>query len=245
MEIIKWCFLDSNEESKALNQMDSLPLVPSHRGDDGNNSRARYRVYGVVESVGPVSIVPCTMAASISELNSSSKVSMLGFVVQLMCCECRLCGSKELINDLESGNGHSFTKKETVYFCGGSSPWHPAMTKLIGNRVMVSRLKKKLAWVTKEDSCVMYLTVDVSVLHVCRVSKKWLPCLKSDFKVKDECGAYTGVIKGVYMQGMALELDHDVWLLLTDELHTLMHGLRVGAVVSEENFAVLNDGFLL
>ncbi|MED6208091.1 hypothetical protein PIB30_041729 [Stylosanthes scabra] len=235
LEIIKWCFLDPNEEAKKPNQMDSLPLVPNGSGGGrsyGNNSKARYRVYGVVESVGPVSIVPCTMVPSVSDLdsNSSSKVNMLGFVVQLMCCECRLCGSKELISDLESGSGHSFTKKETVYFCGGASPWHPAMTKLIGNRVMVSRLKKKLVFITKEDSWVMHMTVDISVLHVCRVSKKWLPCFKSGMTAKGECGAYTGVIKGVYIQGMALELDHDVWLLLTDELHTLMHGLRVGAV---------------
>ncbi|XP_057737739.1 CST complex subunit CTC1 isoform X2 [Arachis stenosperma] len=243
LEIIKWCFLDPNEEA---NQMDSIPLVPNRScGSYGNNSKARYRVYGVVESVGPVSVVPCTMVASVSDsdLNSSSKVKMLGFVVQLMCCECRLCGSKELISDLESGSGHSFTKKETVYFCGGASPWHPAMTKLIGNRVMVSRLKKKLTFITKEDSWVMHVTVDVSVLHVCRVSKKWLPCLKSGMKMKGECGTYTGVIKGVYMQGMALELDHDVWLLLTDELHTLMHGLRVGAVVSVRNVHFVDPQF--
>ncbi|MED6146720.1 hypothetical protein PIB30_037260 [Stylosanthes scabra] len=244
LEIIKWCFLDPNEEAKKSNQMDSLPLVPNRSGY-GNNSKARYRVYGVVESVGPVSVVPCTMVPSVSDLdsNSSSKVNMLGFVVQLMCCECRLCGSKELISDLESGSGHSFTKKETVYFCDGASPWHPGMTKLIGNRVMLSRLKKKLVFITKEDSWVMHMTVDVSVFHVCRVSKKWLPCLKSGMKAKGECGAYTGVIKGVYMQGMALELDHDVWLLLTDELHTLMHGLRVGAVVSVRNVHFVDPQF--
>lgn len=231
--------------------MDSLPLVPNHHNnDDDDRSKARYRVYGVVESVGPVCVVPCTMAESTSELNSGSKVKLLGFLAQLMCCECRLCGSKELINDLmtgssssvENGNCHSFTKMQIVYFCSNATSWHPAMTKLIGTRIMVSALKKKLIYFTKDESRVMYVTADKSVLHVCRFSEKWLPpCLKSIIEGKGECSAYTGIIKGVYMQGMAIELDHDVWLLLTDELHTLIHGLRVGAIVSEGDLLFFFD----
>ncbi|XP_061352936.1 CST complex subunit CTC1-like [Gastrolobium bilobum] len=249
LEIIKWCFYDSNE---GLNQVDSLPLVLNHPGSSccrGGGSDGSRGIHGVVESVGPVSVVPCAMAASSSDLNSGSKVNLPGFLVQLMCCECMLCDSKELVNNLMSGssmeNGidHSFTKMEIVYFCGNASSWHPAITKLIGNRIVVSGLKKKLVYITKEESCVMYVTVDTSVLRVCPCSEKWLPRLKCAIKGKGECGVYTGIIKGVYMQGMALELDHDVWLLLTDELHTLIHGLRVGSIISVRNVHFMDPKF--
>lgn len=213
--------------------MDSLPLAPDCQ-QSGASARS---VHGLLESVGPVSVVPCTMAASSSDLNSGSKVNLQGFLVQLLCCECRLCGSREiLIEKLKnSREEHSFTKLEIVYFCGSASSWHPAITKLIGTRVVVSGLKKKLVYVTKKESRVMYVTMDESVLHVGSCSEKCAPSLKSGIKGKGECGAYTGVVKGVYLQGMVLELDHDVWLLLTDQLHTSMHGLRVGSIVSEAN----------
>ncbi|XP_019427330.1 PREDICTED: CST complex subunit CTC1 isoform X2 [Lupinus angustifolius] len=217
LEIIQWSFSDSSEGLKGLHHVDSLPLVPNHRNDD--SSKAQYHVFGVVESVGPVSVVPCSMAVSISALNSSSKVNLPGFLVQLMCCECRLCCSKECNTDFisgtlaenQNGNGHSFTKMQIVYFCGNAYTWHATMTKLICTQIMVSSLKKKLIYITKDESRVMYVTADMSVFHVCRFSEKWMPCLKSDnIMGKGECGAYTGVIKDVYMQGMALELDHDI-----------------------------------
>jgi hypothetical protein len=52
------------------------------------------------------------------------------------------------------------------------------------------------------------------------------------------------------MKGMVLELDNDVWLLLTDQLHTMIHGLRVGSIVSEVNLLfyipeMFNDKFLM
>ncbi|KAG5001082.1 hypothetical protein JHK87_022154 [Glycine soja] len=227
LEIISWRFSDPNNGSKS-NPVDSLPLAPDCQ-QSGASARS---VHGLLESVGPVSVVPCTMAASSSDLNSGSKVNLQGFLVQLLCCECRLCGSREiLIEKLKnSREEHSFTKLEIVYFCGSASSWHPAITKLIGTRVVVSGLKKKLVYVTKKESRVMYVTMDESVLHVGSCSEKCAPSLKSGIKGKGECGAYTGVVKGVYLQGMVLELDHDVWLLLTDQLHTSMHGLRVGSI---------------
>ncbi|KAJ1404674.1 CST complex subunit CTC1, plant [Sesbania bispinosa] len=245
LEIISWCFSDPNEKS---NLADSLALAPNHHssGSDrgGDSSRA---VHGVVESVSPVSVVPC---ASSFGSNSGSKVNLLGFLVQLVCCECRLCGSKVLMNNLKSDafsienrNGHSFTKTEILYFCGNASSFHPAITKLIGNRIVVLGLKKKLVYMTKEESCLMYVTVDKTVLRVCPRSEKWVPCLKSRIKGKGECGSYTGLVKGVYMQGMALELDHDVWLLLTDQLHTSIHGLRVGSIISVRSVHFVDPKF--
>lgn len=190
-----------------------------------------------MKSVSPISIVPATGGYN---LNSSSEVNLLGFLVQFLCCGCRLCGSRELVKNLSNGsfeienvNGHSFTKTEILYFCGNASSFHPVMTKLIGNRAVVSGLKKKLVCLTKEESCLMYLTLDETVLRVCPRLEKLTVCLKSEIKGKGECGSYTGVIRGVYMKGMVLELDNDVWFLLTDKLHTMIHGLRVGSIVSE------------
>lgn len=225
--------------------MDSLPVTPNLPGSNSIAGGKYFRgVHGVVESVTPISTVPCITPASSAKLeynlNLGSRVNTLGFLVQLLCCECRLCSSKDLVNNLRNGsfkidnmNGHSFTKMEILYFCGNASTFQPVMTKLIGNRVVVSGLKKKLVYINKEESCLMYLTLEETVLHVCPRLEKLRPRLKSEIKGKGECGCYTGVIRGVYMKGMALELDNDVWLLLTDQLHTLMHGLRVGSIVSE------------
>ncbi|KAK7405405.1 hypothetical protein VNO78_06677 [Psophocarpus tetragonolobus] len=203
------------------------------------------RVHGIVESVGPISVVPCTMATSTTNLNSGSKVNLPGFLVQLVCCECRLCASKLVLIDKlkQSREEHSFTKLEIVYFCGSASSWHPAMTKLIGDHVVVSGLKKKLIYVTKEVSRVMYVTVDESVLLVGSHLEKCMPSLKSRIKGKGECGAYSGVITGVYMQGMVLELDREVWLLLTDQLHTSIHGLRVGSILTLRNVHFVDPKF--
>ncbi|CAJ1978407.1 unnamed protein product [Sphenostylis stenocarpa] len=239
LEIINWRFSDPSHGSNAL---ESLPLALNCGRQTGARTRS---IHGVVESVGPISVVPCTMAASTSDLNSGSKVNLPGFLVQLVCCECKLCCSKEVLIDKlsESRKGHSFTKTVIVYFCGSASSWHPAITKMIGVRVVVSGLKKKVVYVTKEVSQVMYVTVDESVLHVGSCSENCIPSLKSRIKGKGESGAYTGVVKGVYMQGMVLELDHDVWLLLTDQLHTSMHGLRVGSILSVRNVHFVNPKF--
>ncbi|XP_052733729.1 CST complex subunit CTC1 isoform X3 [Vigna angularis] len=239
LEIINWRFSGTNQGSNAG---DSLPLAPNCVRQSGARMRS---LHGVVESVGPLFVVQCTMAASTSGLNSGSKVNLPGFSVQLMCCECRFCCSKEvLIGKLnESRKGHSFTKMEIVYFCGSASSWHPAITKLIDKRIVVSGLKKKLVYLTKEESREMYVTKDESALHVGSCSEKCMPSLKSEIKGKGECGSYIGVVKGAYMQGMVLELDHDVWLLLTDQLHTSMHGLRVGSILSVRNVHIVNPHF--
>ncbi|KAJ6404838.1 hypothetical protein OIU84_012918 [Salix udensis] len=58
-----------------------------------------------------------------------------------------------------------------------------------------------------------------------------------------ECGVYTGVVRGVYMQGMVVELDKEVWLLLTDQQVTAPHSLREGAIISARNVHFVNPKF--
>ncbi|GAU16875.1 hypothetical protein TSUD_368240, partial [Trifolium subterraneum] len=89
----------------------------------------------------------------------------------------------------------------------------------------------------------MYLTLDEMVLRVCPRLEKLVPSLKSEINGKGECGCYTGLIRGVHMKGMALELDNDVWLLLTDQLHTMIHGLRVGSIISVRNVHFVDPKF--
>ncbi|KAI4353113.1 hypothetical protein L6164_002085 [Bauhinia variegata] len=256
LEIIKWGILDSGGGFRiGLNclkdPLDSFPLVPDSSTCE-DSSRGHHRVYGVFESVGPISVVPCTVSEmglkSIEGLALKNSSNLIGFLAHVLVCECRLCISKTLmtvtnLSSMENENSHSFTKLEIVYFCGAASSWHSVITKLIGNRIMLSGLKKKMVFITKKESRVMYVTWEKSVVHNFRFSKKWLPRLNADIKGKGECGSYTGIIKGVYMQGMAVELDCDVWLLLTGQLYTLPHGFRVGAIISVRNVHFVDPKF--
>jgi hypothetical protein len=240
LEIIKWRFPESIGRLSQCS-VDSFPLVSSSGSTFEDSSKARYRIHGALESVSPVAVVPCNKG-----LNSSYSANLRGFLVQFMVCECDLCRSKAslmVLNDsiVEHGQGsgcHCYNKPEFVYFCGSTSSWHPVITKLIGNVITVSGLKKKLVYIGKEESRLMYVTTDKSALHLPRLSKKWVPHEKINVKGKGECGSYKGVVRGVYMQGMVVELDDEVWLLLTDHQVTAPHSLRVGALVSENQFTV-------
>lgn len=228
LEIIKWNFPESasilNGCSNAYS-FDSFPLTPSSfSASETNNSKFRYQIRGALESVSTVSVVPCSHPDS-----STTSTNIRGFIMRVMACGCKLCSSKESKITQEC---HSFTKPEFVYFCGAASGWHPVMTKLVGKVIMISGLKKKLIFIGREESQLMFVTTENSVLHVPRLLKKLLPVLKTVIKGKGECGVYTGVVKGVYMQGKIVELDNEVWLLLTDKFLSVPHSLRLGSVVS-------------
>ncbi|BBG94975.1 conserved telomere maintenance component 1 [Prunus dulcis] len=94
-----------------------------------------------------------------------------------------------------------------------------------------------------EESKLMYVTTENSALHLLRLSWKWQPKCTAVAKGKGECGTYRGIVKGVYMQGMVVELDNEVWLLLTDQLLTPPHSLRAGALVSVRNVHFVNPRF--
>lgn len=197
-------------------------------------------MFGVIDSVRPLTNVPCTMLASVGENSnsSSSRRNLMGFFVEVICCECELCSSKTVLTDLTclmaDWSRHCFNKLVVLYFIENASSWHSVIAKLCGDRVVVvSGLKRKMVFMGKEESRIMYVTTDESVLHVGPLSKKCLPCLNMDTKGKGKFGTYTGIVRGVYMQGMVIELDRDVWLLLTNQNLTLPHSLRVGAIVSK------------
>ncbi|XP_037493187.1 CST complex subunit CTC1 isoform X2 [Jatropha curcas] len=244
LEIIKWSFTDSNSVSlSTCLSIDSIPMVSGTSSPvppNGDKSKDRYGIHGPIESVSPILLIPCSIGASKSN-------NLRGFIVQTMVCECKLCNPKKSITDLhclaQGQHPHSFMKPLFIYFCGSSSNWHPAITKLVGNVVTLSGLKKKLVFIGKEESQLMFVTTENSVLHLLRSSKKWSSYMRNVVG-KGECGAYTGVVKGVYMQGMVVELHKEVWLLLTDQLLSPPHSLRVGAIISLRNVHFVNPKFV-
>ncbi|KAM4129576.1 hypothetical protein ACJW30_01G033900 [Castanea mollissima] len=243
LEIIKWSFLESSGLGLGLGRcsnVDAFPLVSgSSSTTTDDDPKARYQIHGALEFISPVSAVPCNKGG----VNSSLR----GFLLQVIACECKLCSSKSsklVLNDsIRERDTHSYTKPVFVYFCGSASSWHPVITKLIGKIVTVSGLKKKLVYIGKEESRLMYVTTEKSALHLSRLSKKWVPREKRVMEGKGECGSYKGVIRGVYMKGMVVELDNEVWLLLTDHLLTPPHSLRVGALISVRNVHFVNPKF--
>ncbi|KAG9440715.1 hypothetical protein H6P81_020880 [Aristolochia fimbriata] len=58
-----------------------------------------------------------------------------------------------------------------------------------------------------------------------------------------EMGGYKGIVTGIHMRGMVMELDKKVWLLLTDHLHALPHSLRIGSIVSLSNIHFVRTKF--
>ncbi|KAM5574673.1 CST complex subunit CTC1 [Rosa sericea] len=249
LEIIRWGFQDSIAGIRPCSNIISMDLGSSTANED--SSKARHGVFGALESVSPLSIVSCRTGDSNSKsnkaLDSGPPTSLRGFLVQFMVCECRSCSSKESImvlkGSIQERDTHSFTKPMFVYCCGSASSWHPVFTKLVGNIVAISGLKKKLVFIGKEESKVMCVTTGSSALHLSRLSKKWTPKVTVGRKGNGEVGSYRGIVKGVYMQGMVVELDNEVWLLLTDQLLTPPHSLRAGALVSVRNAHFVNPRF--
>ncbi|KAJ8772857.1 hypothetical protein K2173_028034 [Erythroxylum novogranatense] len=218
LEIIKLSLFDSDI-------IDSIPLTSRFSSvSSDNKSKAFYNVHGAVELVSPVSVVPCSIGGGESQ-------NLRGFIARVLVCECQLCSYKEV--SIQKTDCHCFTKPLLVYFCGSSWCWQPVLCKLTGSFITLTRLKKKLVFIGKEESQMMFIVTENSRLLLHRMSKGRSNFRRKFVKGKGECGDYTGVVKGSYMQGMVVELDKEVWLLLTDQLLTAPHSLRVGAIVSK------------
>ncbi|KAK8644862.1 hypothetical protein V6N13_118724 [Hibiscus sabdariffa] len=225
LEIVKWDLSDSSHGLSRCSSLvvDSFPLVSNLIECVPKTSNAKsYRIHGIIEAVSPVSIIPC----SVEESSSNQSINLRGFQVRIMTCECKLCRYEESVRVLfEATDSHSFTAPVFVYFCGPAWCWHPVLTKLIGNVVTISGLKKKLILMGKQEPFLMLVTADNTILHLPRLLKKR----------KVVCGSHEGTVKNVYMQGMVVELDEEVWLLLTNQSLMPSHGLRIGAVISIRN----------
>lgn len=230
LEIIRWKFPENSSGASVISSCSNVfPLVSQPLSDCRDGEKARYSVRGGLESVSPVSVIPCFG-------NSSGSRNVCGFLVQVLVCECELCCGKDckvvgLEDEIGGRDGHCFAKPVIVYFCGQASSWHPVFVKLIGGGVLLSGLKKKLVFIGEEDSQLMYVTSGKTLLHLPKSVNRRFPASKPVIKGKGELGMYTGTVTGIYMQSMVVELDREVMLLLTDRLIALPHSLRVGAIV--------------
>lgn len=197
--------------------------------DVKDNFKASCLIFGVIESISPVSVVPCASGESGSR-------NINGFLVNFLICQCKYCASKYIVSELRdlcdrNVKDHNFTKSVIAYFCGLASSWHPVISKCIGDVALLMGLKKKLVFLRKEESQLMYVTTNEVSLHT-KLFKERSLNHNTNIRGKGECGSYTGFITGSYMQGMVLELDQEVMLLSTDQHLSLPHSVRVGALVS-------------
>ncbi|OWM80758.1 hypothetical protein CDL15_Pgr006788 [Punica granatum] len=232
LEIVKWSFSSSSMAGlRPCSSIASFPLTSGAITAFEDGAKARYNVLGAVESVSPVFIVPCSMTME------SNGRHLRGFLVEFMICGCQLCKSKvplkELVNS--SFESHSYSEAVFVYFCGSASRWHPAITKLISSVVVLSGLKKKLMYIEKEESQLVFVVTEKSLLHLLGMPRKWSTHVKTGIKGEGECGHYSGIVRGMYMQGMVVELDKEVWLLLTGQQLILPHSIRIGALIAVKN----------
>ncbi|KAL5558189.1 hypothetical protein UlMin_034400 [Ulmus minor] len=247
LEIISWSFLDPESGTCRPSNLPSFSLALSSSPGCGNSLKSRYSLHGALESISPISVVPSSQTTARFDSNASTNIR--GFLVRILVCECKICSSKSkeptiiLTDSIQEQGKHSFTKPAFVYFCGVASSWHPVISKLIGKVVSISGLKKKLVYMGKEESCLMYLIAERSDLRLRRFDKIPSANRRTLIKGKGECGTYAGVVRGVYMQGMVVELENEVWLLLTDLLLTAPHSLRVGALISVRNVHFVNPKF--
>ncbi|MCL7035643.1 hypothetical protein MKW94_007160 [Papaver nudicaule] len=231
----------STSSSCSNASMDAAFVLASNSYCRQENVRTRSLIHGVIASISPVFCVPCTVKHRQSEIMADKSTAECGFLAELMVCKCELCTSKISVQDLLQGrmSKHSFTVRVIVYFLGSAVSCHPIVTKLLGNVVCFTGLKKKVVFIGKQESCSMLITTDKTAL---RWRKGFLDG-RSVIKGSGDTGAYSGIVTGVYMEGMVVELDDKVWLLITDRLLAPPHSLRIGAMISVINVHFVRPKF--
>lgn len=196
-------------------------------------------VRGMVKSVSPVFEVPCNQAKCGISSSSVGKESV-GFIAELGACVCAICrkGMRQKDRSFDGDlDRHCFSKNVFVYFCASSFSWHPVVVKLVGRVIEVLDLKKRNVFVGEKEPYMMFVGRDKTVVSRCWFLVPSVSAIKrNDVQGLNELVAYTGVVTGIYMKGMVVELDEKAWLLLTDPLLVMPHSVRVGALVSSAIF---------
>uniref|UniRef100_A0A7N0TPT0 CST complex subunit CTC1 n=1 Tax=Kalanchoe fedtschenkoi TaxID=63787 RepID=A0A7N0TPT0_KALFE len=235
LEIIRWEFLDSGGSwMKPCSGVSSLQLESTDFVNRMDDPKARYFVHGFVDAVSPVKV------PGVGDKENDSATSLRGFLVHIMSCQCKLCKSKDsevVFRNVSKGgsSGHCYDKCVTGFFPGSAASLHPVMIKLTGRFVILSFLRKKMVFIGKKEGQLMYIIGYKSLLRVLKLINRQPLDKNITFKGKGESGVYIGVIRGIYMQGMIMELENEVWLLDTDRSASLIHSLRVGALISLKN----------
>lgn len=234
LEIISWKFACNHQN---LSNSDVFPLSIGNLNYSVNDAKARYCVRGVLESLSPVSIVPCS-----SGPHCKVSTNVCGFLVSILVCECKPCEKNESV--MGSFKGHNFTSSVILYFCGNYAlSWHPVIVKLVGSIVSLAWLKKKLVFIGEQQSELMYVTTENSSIRIPKLLAKWAPVSRNVVKGKGECGSYSGTVTDIYLNGLIIELDQKVMLVVTDQQFVLPHSVRLGAMVSIRNAHFVNPSF--
>ncbi|KAK6938729.1 CST complex subunit CTC1, plant [Dillenia turbinata] len=97
---------------------------------------------------------------------------------------------------------------------------------MVGSIVLVSGLKKL--------SRMMFVTAENSMLHIPKLISNFPPKENTTIEGKGEMGLFLGVVSGIYMQGIVVDLDEEVFLLMTNGLLTQFPGLGIDTLVSEK-----------
>ncbi|KAG1326989.1 putative CST complex subunit CTC1 [Cocos nucifera] len=212
LEVIRW----SLPASEAAMELAASLSIPSTSSNQDTNLISHSRAFGILRSISPVFSVPCAKQSR-DQKNSSCGQSFdagdsIGFLADVLTCSCELCCNSSSIADrhssVEENTCHSFTKSVFVYFLRPTSWWRPALCKLIGKLIIVSGLKKKLIFVGGKESYVMFVTTVKSVVSLRQLPMKVKPLVGR--VMSPSGGVYKGVVSGVYMQGMVVELDGKV-----------------------------------
>ncbi|XP_076912628.1 CST complex subunit CTC1-like [Bidens hawaiensis] len=240
LEIIKWNLDPVEIINKSINKPNSFngfylnSVVPTYQ----HAIIPRCLVSGLLSSVSPVTNVPCTAT-------KTGTKTLTGFVAEVTVCECELCSSRDPVT-LDSmgkdGKDHIFTKSKIVYFCGDASVWYPVVSRLVGRTVSVSGMKKKMVFLGEGKSLMMYVTTEKAVIHFPMCTGKTI-INGRNIDTMNPSSVYTGSITATYMQGMVVELDQKVLVLLTDNQISMPHGLRIGAIVTVRNFHIEDPKF--
>ncbi|CAH9054208.1 unnamed protein product [Cuscuta europaea] len=238
LEIIRWEFLEPPSF------LDTFSLFQVSSTNSAGPAKAQHFLTGEVESISPVSVIPCA-GSTTSESNCLK--SLRGFLAKILVCECNLCWCTHSTIQLRKSNGdsicHCFQRPVVLYFCGPASHWHPVMTRLVGRLVSLSGLKKKSVSIGKGISQLMYVTAEKSSIRISTLPDQFISIPKFDVRGNGKCGSYNGIVTAIYMQGMIVELDQEVMLLLTNRDIIVPHSLRVGAIVSLRNVHFVNPKF--
>ncbi|KAL9247616.1 hypothetical protein vseg_021031 [Gypsophila vaccaria] len=226
LEIIRWRFYGDFDFDCV--DVDSFSLALNDVGDgECCDGKAKYSVAGVVESVSPVLIMPSSMDRTVGEAQNGP-----GFMV-------------EIVNYDHLGGGKERDRRGFVYFMGTFSSWHPAFLRLVGRVISLTRMNKKLVHIGKAEGMLMYVPNAMTRLSFLKSKDEDLFCRKRKRcgEEKGELGVYIGVVRGVYMQGMAIELDDEVWLIMTEESLVLTCCVRVGSILYVRNVHIVDPKF--
>ncbi|PUZ70554.1 hypothetical protein GQ55_2G241100 [Panicum hallii var. hallii] len=227
LEVVRWRLAE--EEPAPAPEHSLLATVRLNCPAKEPNLATRGCLFGVVRSVSVVFSMPQAKA-------EKRDASSVGFLAEILCCACCRCW----VSPPEAAQDCKFEVVKFVYFVDSACTWRPLLVWLVGRLVYISGLKKKMVSVVEKGSHTMFVSSTNTAMAWCRSYRGNLPLDGSP----EKCGgAYAGVVTGIYLQGMVVELDDTVWLLIDDLLLLPPHSLRVGAVISVKNFRAMRLNF--